>query len=200
MQAKSICGVGPFSPELTVTLATGRPAQMAEVQVTDEGCNALFTWEAPDDAGSSIEGYLVEVLGQDGTFHALTDCDQGPESLSCAVPWVNFRDENGPWKLSDGNRIEVQASARNANGSGDTSPVSVAGSVLAALPRISPPRIVNKTRAAVTLEWDTTRAVTDLNLSPDYEVAIAVGSEEAEFSDFRTAAATPFTVTDLEQG
>jgi hypothetical protein len=52
----------------------------------------------------------------------------------------------------------------------------------------------------VTLEWDTTRAVTDLNLSPDYEVAIAVGSEEAEFSDFRTAAATPFTVTDLEQG
>jgi hypothetical protein len=57
---------------------------MAEVQVADEGCNAIFTWEAPDDAGSPIEGYLVEVLGQDGTFHALNDCsDQGPEALSC---------------------------------------------------------------------------------------------------------------------
>jgi hypothetical protein len=75
VRADGICGPGPFSPELTVTLATGRPAQMAEVQVTDEGCDARFTWEAPDDAGSPIEGYLVEVLGEDGTFHALTDCD-----------------------------------------------------------------------------------------------------------------------------
>jgi hypothetical protein len=70
-----------------------------EVEVTDEGCNAKFTWKAPNDAGSPIEGYLVEVLSADGTFHALTDCDQGPESLSCEVPWVNFRDENHPWQL-----------------------------------------------------------------------------------------------------
>ena len=41
--------------------------------------------KAPDAAGSPIEGYYVEVLGQDGTFHALTDCDQGPEALSCLV-------------------------------------------------------------------------------------------------------------------
>lgn len=78
--------------------------------------------------------------------------------------------------------------------------MSVAGSTLAALPRVSPPRIVNKTRSAVTLEWDTTRASTDPALSPEYVVAIAVGGENAEFTDFRTAAATPFTVTDLEQG
>lgn len=78
---------------------------MAEVQVTDEGCDARFTWEAPDDAGSDIEGYFVEVLGQDGAFHPLSDCDQGPEALSCLVPWAVFRE--APYDLSDGNRIEV---------------------------------------------------------------------------------------------
>ena len=36
VRADGICGPGPFSPELTVTLATGSHAQMAEVQVTDE--------------------------------------------------------------------------------------------------------------------------------------------------------------------
>jgi hypothetical protein len=90
----------------------------------------------------------------------------------------------------------VQASARNENGSGDTSPVSVSGATLAALPRVSLPRMVNKTRSAVTLEWDTTRATTDPALSPEYVVAIAVGGADAEFTDYRTTAATPFTVTD----
>jgi hypothetical protein len=170
---------------------------MAEVQVTDEGCDARFTWEAPDDAGSPIEGYNVEVLGQDGTFHALTNCDQGPEALSCSVPWASFRE--APYNLSDGSRLEVQASARNANGSGDTSPVSTAANTIHALPRVSLPRMVNKTRSAVTLEWDTTRTTTDPELSPEYVVAIAVGGEDpVEFTDFRPTAATPFTVTDLE--
>ena len=107
---------------------------MAEVQVSDEGCDARFTWEVPDDAGSSIEEYLVEVLGQDGSFHAITDCDQGPESLECPVPWSIFRE--APYSLSDDNRIEVQVSARNANGWGDTSPISVNGPTLAALPKV----------------------------------------------------------------
>jgi hypothetical protein len=198
VRADGICGPGPFSPELTVTLATGSPAQMAEVQVTDEGCNARFEWEAPDDAGSPIEGYYVEVLGQDGTFHALTDCDQGPEAHFCLVPWASLR--QAPYNLSDGNRLEVQVAARNANGTGDTSPVSVAGETMHALPRVSLPRMANKTRSAVTLEWDTTRTTTDPSLSPEYVVYIATGGEDAEFTDRRATAATPFTVTDLEQG
>lgn len=59
--------------------------------------------------------------------------------------------------------------------------------------------MVSKTKTAVTLEWDTTRATTDPALSPEFIVAIAVGAD-ADFTDFRTTAATPFTVTDLEQG
>lgn len=52
----------------------------------------------------------------------------------------------------------------------------------------------------MTLAWDTIRATTDIALSPEYVVAIAVGGEDAEFDDKRITAATPFTVTDLEQG
>jgi hypothetical protein len=59
--------------------------------------------------------------------------------------------------------------------------------------------MVSKTKTAVTLEWDTTRATTDPALSPEFVVAIAVGTD-TEFTDFRTTAVTPFTVTDLEQG
>jgi hypothetical protein len=74
----------------------------------DHGPNVIFTWVAPDDMGSPITAYRLEIRKSDGVTFAedLTHCDGSrepiPSALQCSVPINTLRTDpyNLPWGSS----------------------------------------------------------------------------------------------------
>ena len=46
-----------------------------------------MSWVAPDDGGSPMVGYRIEVLGKDEEYHSLNNlCETDGESTGCLIP------------------------------------------------------------------------------------------------------------------
>jgi hypothetical protein len=46
-----------------------------------------MVWDAPDNGGSPIIGYRVEVIGSDNEYHSLNNlCESDGENKSCLIP------------------------------------------------------------------------------------------------------------------
>jgi hypothetical protein len=50
-------------------------------------CELAMSWVAPDDGGSPMVGYRIEVLGKDEEYHSLNNlCETDGESTGCLIP------------------------------------------------------------------------------------------------------------------
>jgi len=61
VRAKTACGFGPFSGVRAVSYLTV-PGQMEPPKTVASGCNVNITWIAPNNGGTAINAYRIEVL------------------------------------------------------------------------------------------------------------------------------------------
>jgi hypothetical protein len=78
-------------------------------------CELAMIWTAPDDGGSPIIGFRIEVLGNDDEYHSLNNlCESDGESTNCLVPIGALYAQ--PYELRQDDAISVRAQAQNAEG------------------------------------------------------------------------------------
>lgn len=60
IRASSACGFGVFSQILSISYLTV-PAQMVPVKVTQQSCDVFISWVAPENGGTAISSYKLEI-------------------------------------------------------------------------------------------------------------------------------------------
>ena len=65
IQARSEFSYSEYSTPISV-LAAEKPAKPATPTTSIDGDNVLIDWTAPDNMGSAITGYIIEVMHSDG--------------------------------------------------------------------------------------------------------------------------------------
>jgi len=89
IRASSACGFGAFSQILSVSYLTV-PAQMVPVIVTQQACDVVITWVAPENGGTAISSYKLEIQDSvSSRWIRLFSCGRvnagGFGGLSCTV-------------------------------------------------------------------------------------------------------------------
>ena len=91
MRAINKWGAGDFSNELQI-IASGKPDQIAQVTtaIYSPTGGVEITWTAPNENGSAIVGYTVEISLTTGGYWSTQDCDNGAADIlvtqSCILP------------------------------------------------------------------------------------------------------------------
>ena len=104
--------------------ASTAPAQVDAPSTAISGTNALITWTAPDDNGSTITAYEVVLMTSLATFVEETVYCDGTQSaivaaLQCEIPVTILR--ASPYDLAYNELIIAKVSAINLNGKGPES-------------------------------------------------------------------------------
>lgn len=92
VRALSDCGTSPFSPSLEVGLST-LPARMVPLTTEVSGCDIQINWLKPDDGGSPILDYRLQIRNSRNIFVTLTagTCiDIDAESTSCVASMIDL--------------------------------------------------------------------------------------------------------------
>lgn len=107
---------------------------MGSVRTAEEGCAVNISWAAPDDGGSPLTSYTIEVANRSDSFFPMrdTDCTTSVGSTSCVVPMSVFQE--APYNLSEDDLIVVRARASNAIGDGSWSAPNNSGAVVVTAP------------------------------------------------------------------
>lgn len=92
---------------------------MSAVQTTQLGIDMQIEWQEPDSGSLSIEGYLIEILANDGSFKTSMDTCNGHEqiwlnNLFCVIPIKTLTEQ--PFDIPQGDLIKVRVSAMNSLG------------------------------------------------------------------------------------
>lgn len=119
VRARSLCGVGSFSPELSVSLGNV-PGQMQAITTTIvEPCQLRLSWIEPITNGSPITSYKIEISANNREwYHLSTSCDDhsGLQFGQCVthVPMATF--SGAPYNFNNGDYLQIRGSAQNAHG------------------------------------------------------------------------------------
>jgi len=106
-----------------------KPARQQKPVNTIVECGLRIDWPTPEDGGSPILEYNVEVQRKDGQFYRMTFCGQKPQQQThCIVPMSKLQGD--PINLQKGDDILVRASAFNKKGWSPVSPLSNAMGIL----------------------------------------------------------------------
>lgn len=168
---------------------------MGTVRTANEGCAINLSWAAPDDSGSPLLSFTIEISNRAGSFFPLreTQCNaDNAGAASCVVPMSVFQE--APYNLSEDDLIVVRASATNALGDGVWSAPNTSGAlVVTAPPALATPGLANETPDEVTVSW-TPLAGTDYVYELEFDQ-----ERDGAFVQIFTGASTTYTVA-KEQG
>ena len=123
-RARNVFGWGEFSEQGDV-LAAAEPDKMDQVTVTLIGTDVKIAWTPPEENGSPITAYKIEIQTQDPLAYEeeLTYCDGTSESAVtlnyCLIPMLDFSEE--PFDLAQGDLIIARVRAQNSIGWSDPS-------------------------------------------------------------------------------
>jgi len=106
------------------------------VKTEASGCSVKVDWTAPENGGTAIQGYKVEIVNKAGQNVSLMGAC-GNKNISarttCIVPMTLLVAD--PINLKVGDVVYVQVAAKNVNGFGKLSPKDIASKVrLSTLP------------------------------------------------------------------
>jgi hypothetical protein len=88
------------------------PDKPKDTTTTVSGSNIIINWKAPDDNGSDITGYNVEIRQRDNRYASYTGCTGNV--FSCTVPISVLQDV--PYNLAIGDSVYARIKAINAKG------------------------------------------------------------------------------------
>ncbi len=136
-------------------MAAQKPERPTAPTTTISGSNVVIDWQAPDENGSPIYSYIIQIRRADGTSFATdsTDCDGNKAAIvsqtQCTVPISTLRAAS--FQLPWGASIHAKITAINLYGLSEESPVGNGAYILTA-----PDRPVNlaefyASRSATTL-------------------------------------------------
>jgi len=141
-------------------VASRAPAQAAAASTTlhPSTGDLVISWAAPDDHGSPVTAYSIEVRDQLGTaWSAAAACD-GSEAavvaaLECSIPMLTLT--TAPYSYTLDSLIVVRVAAENAKGWGAVSAGNSAGATAKTLPGqlAAVTRGSSTTPAQVAVEW-----------------------------------------------
>jgi len=124
---------------------------------TSEETTISVSWVAPDDRGSVILEYAIELKAADDSFHEEETQCSGSEvdifaSLMCKIQMTTFVES--PYLLSQGDPIVAQVRARNAFGWGDWSDPNSSGAIVQQRPQTPPsaPELVSQAETSITVK------------------------------------------------
>lgn len=105
MKAVNRCGSGPMSEPSGDTVHTSPPGEIKLVRTTaDEGsCGYLIDWSEPNDGGSPITHYKVDIRIPNKGSYTVTQCGQDPTVTQCALSEQLLT--NAPVSLKPGSYI-----------------------------------------------------------------------------------------------
>lgn len=162
VRARNIFGWGPFSAVTYIQAARAPDAPLAPVTSIDAATGGLvITWQAPNNAGSAIDAYVINIQHATGaSWHTIASCS-GANPLvvgttrTCTVPMSDLTGATLGYAF--GNVVYVRVAASNAYGPGSWSAISSsAGATVASVPTqmaIPTLDLAASTDAQVTLRW-----------------------------------------------
>ena len=134
VQAQNAQGYSPWSSPVKI-LAANEPAKPAVPTTTRFDDNYIINWQAPDNGGSAITGYIVTIRDSQGTsyFTENVNCDMSASlSTQCTIPMSVLMD--APFNLVSGDEVVAKVQAINAEGTSVNSERSVGGAVIPSVP------------------------------------------------------------------
>ena len=139
VRARNIFGWGPFSAVTYIQAACAPAAPLSAVTSIDPATGGVvITWTAPNNDGSVISAYLIEIANVAGTaWSSVSTCNGSDPSvvaaLTCIVPMSTLTAD--PFDYLFGNVVYVRVSATNTYGFGSVSATSSAtGATIAVVP------------------------------------------------------------------
>jgi hypothetical protein len=151
VRARNSCGYGEFSDVFNIQLKN-RPAQMDMIRTSYTqipelsgagamGCGVILSWTAPDDGGSPIIAYLIEVQRPEtGEWFPIRSCGRNAYDTHCQIVMNDLT--NAIFGLRQSDPIVVRGAAYNAIDIGPVSFSSEGFQVIAGPPsQMSPPRL-----------------------------------------------------------
>jgi hypothetical protein len=94
---------------------------MVPANTSLNNCALQIDWIAPQDGGSDITGYTIEILGKSKEFYPVEFCGQNAET-DCLVQMDTLKAQ--PWNLVGGDLIQIRSTAINDIGRGAPSPLN----------------------------------------------------------------------------
>jgi len=104
------------------------------LHVSKNWCKISFSWQAPQNEGTPIGRFFIEVKNKKGEFKRVTDCGAIPSKRKCSVQMNTFTD--APFYLKAGDRIEVRAVAVTSVENQQTSETNRKGPLLYITPAV----------------------------------------------------------------
>jgi hypothetical protein len=186
IRAKNIWGWGPYSAT-TQIVASAVPAQMIAVVTSIDIATGdlVLDWTAPEDNGSPITMYQVEIRDKVGVaWGSHPACDATTAALVaatvCQVPMLTLT--SAPYSYALGDLIVVRAAAYNEKGFGPMAPENTAGGTAKTVPAApsAPTRGEATTPEQVEVEWTALATTSETGGLPilSYALAYDAGSGE----------------------
>ena len=122
VDARNAAGYGAYSNIAVISAATV-PAQPLAPTTQQDLTRIKLTWQTPDDGGSPITGYTVQVQKSDGTFaKEITSCNMAASTkTTCSIPVSTLI--AAPFELAWGSDVIAKVEATNKIGSSIQSPL-----------------------------------------------------------------------------
>ena len=125
---KNELGEGQLSDILTLVCAT-KPQIPTAPSTQIQGSNVLITWISPDNGGSTIQSFRIQVANALGLFVNLELTATG---TSFVVPISSLTSD--PFNLMQGNLVKAKISATNSIGEGPVSLANSEGALIIVIP------------------------------------------------------------------
>lgn len=160
-RAANIYGWGGFSPISTIP-ASKEPNTPSAPSTAISGTSVGISWALPDNQGSSITGYNVQILAGDDTTYVLesTYCPSNNSTVIslryCEVPISILLSTK--YNLTQGDLVVAEVAATNAINTSGYSPPNTVGALIEVIP--SKPSAI--TRGALTSDTQVQLVITPL--------------------------------------
>jgi len=114
-------------------------------------CSVKLTWTKPDNGGTPINSYKIEVKAKDKKFTILETCGKDAAVFGCEEKLETFG--KAPYNLKVGDLIEFRVSAKNTDGWGIPSLLNTDGVTMSARPGVAAPKLDDQTYTSASLSW-----------------------------------------------
>lgn len=156
IQSRNDVGFSNFSNVVTV-LAAQIPAQPVAPRTIIVGSNVQIIWNSPDNGGSAITSYIIQIRMNDGITFTTVTCIESLANIialtQCTVPISTLT--TAPISLSWGSSIYATITAVNIYGSSTISSVGT-GAIIVTVPD-APMNLANNptltSGSQITITW-----------------------------------------------